>query len=268
MKLAGACTLLTGASGGIGRCLALELARRGSHVALLARDEQRLLSIAQEARGYGVEAHAFPLDLTNSAEHPRLIAAVEGALGGLDILINNAAISSFTSFADSSADSISRLLQVNIDVPLLLTRAALPRMLERGSGHVVNIGSILGSIAFPHFAVYSASKFALRGFSEALRRELSGTDVRVSYIAPRTTLTAMNTDDAMAFMRETGTAIDSPDLVAGAIADAIEADRADTFIGRPESIFVRLNALLPRLVDRALARQRRIAEKLLRVAAP
>ena len=266
MKLAGARVLITGASGGIGGCLALELARRGSHVALVARDARRLTSFARDARAFGVEAHAFPFDLAHCAEYPRLIAEVESTLGGLDILINNAAISSFASFANSSADSIARLLQVNIEAPLLLTRAALPQMLKRGSGHVVNIGSILGSIAFPHFAVYSASKFALRGFSEALRRELSGTGVRVSYVAPRTTATAMNTDDVMAFMRESGTAIDPPDLVARAIAGAIEADRAETCIGRPESVFVRLNALLPRLVDRALARQRRIAEKLVREA--
>lgn len=267
MKLSGARTLLTGASGGIGRCLALELARRGSHLALVARDEQRLAAVAQEARGHGVEAHAVIFDLARGTQHTHLVSEAQSALGGLDILINNAAISSFTSFADSSAEIIERLLRVNIHAPLLLTRAALPRMLERRSGHIVNVGSILGSIAFPHFAAYSASKFALRGFSEALRRELRGKGVRVSYVAPRTTATAMNPDNVMAFMREGGATIDTPERVAREIADSIEANRPETFIGRPENVFVRLNAVLPRLVDRALSRQRRIAEKLLREAA-
>jgi short-subunit dehydrogenase len=264
MNLDGARILLTGASGGIGRCLALELSRRGANLALVARDERRLATVSSEASASGGTALAFPFDLTCSDRYPELVNRVAASLGGITVLVNNAGISSFSTFPAESPETIERLIEVNIRAPLLLSHAVLPRMLQQRAGHIVNIGSILGSIAFPHFTAYSMSKYAVRGFSEALRRELHGTGVRVSYIAPRTTATAMNGATVRAFMRQTGAAIDTPQAVARAIADAIEREKCETFIGRPEGLFVRLNALLPRLVDRALVRQKLIAEKLLR----
>ncbi|MGQ0523218.1 MAG: SDR family NAD(P)-dependent oxidoreductase [Betaproteobacteria bacterium] len=153
---------------------------------------------------------------------------------------------------------------MNVSAPMLLSRAVLPCLLQQRAGHIVNIGSIFGSLAFPHFTAYSATKYALRGFSEALRRELHGTGVRVSYVAPRATATGMNSAAVRAIIRATGAAVDAPQAVARAIAQAMERDRCETFIGTAENIFVKLNALLPRLVDRALIRQKRIAENLLR----
>ena len=264
MKLAGSRVLLTGATGGIGRALALELSRRGAHLALLARDEARLAAVAREAGANGGRVLTFRFDLALRDGHTGIVRQVVGALGGLEALVNNAGISHFSAYADEEPAAIARLIDVNVNGPLLLTRAVLPHFLQQRAGHIVNVGSILGSIAFAHFAAYSASKFALRGFSEALRRELDSTGVRVSYIAPRTTETAMNAGAARAFMAETGAAVDSPEAVARLIADAVEHDRPQVFVGRPESFFVRLNALVPRLVDRALAPRKRIAERLLR----
>jgi short-subunit dehydrogenase len=264
MNFDGARVLLTGASAGIDRCLALELSRRGAHLALVARDERRLATVSSEVCAGGGTALAFPFDLAHSDRYPALVSRVVAALGGITVLVNNAGISSFAPFAGETPEAIERLIAVNVSAPLLLTRAVLPYLLRQRAGHIVNVGSIFGSIAFPHFTAYSASKYAMRGFSEALRRELQGTGVRVSYIAPRTTATAMNGAAVRAFMRQTGAAIDTPEAVARIIADAIEREKCETFIGQPERFFVRLNALLPRLVDRALARQKRIAEGLLR----
>ena len=264
MNFDGARVLLTGASAGIGRCLALELSRRGAHLALIARDERRLATVSSEARASGGTALAVPFDLAHSDRYPELVGKVITALGGITVLINNAGISSFAPFAAETPEAIQRLIDVNVSAPLLLTRAVLPHLLQQRAGHIVNVGSIFGSIAFPHFTAYSMSKYAMRGFSEALRRELQGTGVRVSYIAPRTTATAMNGAAVRAFMRQTGAAIDTPEAVARIIADAIEREKCETFIGQPERFFVRLNALLPSLVDRALVRQKRIAEGLLR----
>lgn len=263
MKLEGSRILLTGATGGIGHSLALELSRRGAHLALLARDERRVDSIAYEARTNGIQAVPIRFDLARCDSYADIARETTAALGGLDALVNNAGVSDFGAFANQRPEAIARLLAVNINAPLLLTRAVLPHFLQQHSGKIVNIGSILGSVAFPHFAAYSASKYALRGFSEALRRELHGSGVHVSYIAPRTTATALNGPAARALMMETGAAVDSPETVAELIADAMERDRREVFIGRPESVFVRLNALFPRLVDRALMRQKRIAERLL-----
>jgi short-subunit dehydrogenase len=120
----------------------------------------------------------------------------------------------------------------------------------------VLVGSIFGSIGFPWFASYSATKFGLRGFAEALRRELHGTGVGVTYVAPRATRTPM----AAAFERMAVAVrmnMDPPAEVATRVVEAIEADVADRYLGFPESFFVRLNALLPRFVDRALRGQSR-----------
>ena len=113
-------------------------------------------------------------------------------LGAIDILINCAGVQNFGFFAEETAADTATLFNVNTIAPIALTNAVLPHMLKKGKGQIVNVGSIFGSIGFPCFASYSASKFALRGFSEALRRELTGTGVGVTYVAPRFTRTAFN----------------------------------------------------------------------------
>ena len=139
-----------------------------------------------------------------------------------------------------------------------------PEQYYSGGGAIVNVGSILGSIGFPHFAAYSASKFALRGFSEALRRELSGTGVGVTYVAPRTTRTAFNSDMLYKVSAESGSAVDDPATVAAIILEAIVHDRDEIYIGWPEKLAVRLNALLPGAVSAAISKQAAAARRLLR----
>jgi len=147
---------------------------------------------------------------------------------------------------------------VNLLAPMWLTRAMLPVMQEQNSGHIVNVGSIFGSIGFAYFTTYSATKFGLRGFSEALRRELADTGIKVSYIAPRAVKTPMNSDVVMRMGEATKMNMDEPELVVAKIIEAIESDKKDAYFGFPESLFVRINALLPRIVDGSLAAQNRI----------
>jgi len=263
MKLAGARILLTGASGGIGRCLALEFARRGARLALLARDASGLEAVSQAVHAVGGSAACVPFDLARRDGHGGVIGRVHAELGGLDVLVNNAGVSRFADFAEDDPGAICNLIDINLTGALLLTRAALPHFVRRGTGHVVNIGSILGSIALPHFAAYSASKFALRGFSEALRREFADARVRVTYVAPRTTATRMNTEAVRELFSANGTAMDRPEQVAAHIVAAVEQERKDVYLGWPERFFVRLNSVLPRLVDGALTRQARVADRLL-----
>ncbi|HET9701210.1 MAG TPA: SDR family NAD(P)-dependent oxidoreductase, partial [Burkholderiales bacterium] len=188
-------------------------------------------------------------------------------LGALDILVNNAGMVGFGGFAAQSPDQIDTLVRTNLTGPLLLTRAALPGMLARGRGQIVNVGSTFGAIAFAHFAAYSATKFALRGFSEALRRELEDTGVGVTYVSPRATRTAANPDAVYRLTEQAGNAVDTPEAIAPLIADAIERGRRALQIGAPESLFTRLNALFPRLVDAALRKQNRAAREVLSGAA-
>lgn len=263
MKLAGARILLTGASGGIGRCLALELARRGARLALLARDPSRLEPVAQAVHAVGGSALCVPFDLVRRDGHTSVVARVNSELGGLDALVNNAGVSRFAGYADDAPEAICNLIDTNLTGALLLTRAVLPHFVRRRAGHIVNVGSIFGSIAFPYFAAYSASKFALRGFSEALRRELAATGVRVTYVAPRTTATSMNSDAVLELFSASKTAMDRPEQVAAHIVAAVARDRKDVYLGWPERFFARLNSVLPRLVDGALSRQARLADRLL-----
>ena len=137
--------------------------------------------------------------------------------------------------------------------PLLMTRALLPGMIDRGHGRIVNVGSMFGSIGFPCFAAYSATKFALWGYSQALRRELAGTGVGVNYVSPRAVKTAFNPPVVHEMAAQGIMRMDEPDRVARAIVQAIEKGRKDVYVGFPESLFARINAVLP---EPALLRRR------------
>lgn len=251
MKLQGTRILITGASGGIGRQLSLLLAQRGAHLLLADRPCDAVQALHTEIVAAGAQAEVLPADL----EQPGAAEQLAQAVGEVDVLINLAGIMSFRLFQNESAQNIARLWQVNVIAPMQLTRALLPAMLQRKSGRIVNIGSVFGSIGFACFASYSANKFAVRGFSEALRRELEGSGVGVTYIAPRYTRTPINAGAASRMAAALKMNMDEPQLVAQHIVRAIEKDARDYYIGFPECLFVRINAILPRVVDVALRKQ-------------
>jgi short-subunit dehydrogenase len=264
MNLHGSRILLTGAGSGIGRCLALALGARGARLMLVGRNIARLNETVHQITASGGNASALAHDLGDPGGHDRLVQSTISSLGGIDLLINNAGISGFGEFARENPAAIDEIININITAPLLLTRAVLPAMLASGKGRIVNIGSIFGSIGFPHFAAYSASKFALRGFSEALRRELADSGVGVTYVAPRTTRTTFNSEALHQLSAASGATIDDPATVAAIIIDAINADRDEVYIGWPEKLAVHLNALLPRLISIAIGKQVAAARNLLR----
>lgn len=255
MQIKGANVILTGAAGGIGSAIATALAIAGSRLLLVDRNQQALSAQAEALSRHGVAAHTLAVDLTQSEDRANVVQQAHARLGEVDILINNAGLLDFTPYESEDPQVIERLIQVNVTAPLQLTRAVVPQMLARQQGRIVNMGSTFGSIGFPYFAAYSASKFALRGFSEALRRELEGTGVGVTFIAPRATRTALNSSAVNRMNEVLKVAMDPPARVASAVVEAIANDRKDVYIGFPESFFVRLNAVLPRVVDNALRRQ-------------
>ena len=194
-------------------------------------------------------------DVTRPEDREAALALTEREWGGLDVLINLAGVLGFGPYQEEDPGLVARLLKVNLEAPMQLTRAILPGMIERGQGRIVNVGSMFGSIGFPLFAAYSASKFALRGFSQALRRELAGTGVGVTYVSPRAVRTPLNPPVVHAMAEHGLMRMDAPEPVALAIVRAIERDRKEAYLGFPEGIFARVNGILPGLVDRALARQ-------------
>jgi short-subunit dehydrogenase len=255
MNLQSQRVLITGAGGGIGRALVRELATRGARLCVLEHSPEAAATLLDELKPLGISPLLAYGDLTQAETRDAALALVERTWGGLDLLINLAGVLDFVRYHEQDPGLISRLIKVNIEVPMQLARAVLPGMIERGHGRIVNVGSMFGSIGFPLFAAYSASKFALRGFSQALRRELAGTGVGVTYVSPRAVKTPLNPPVVHAMADRGLMHMDAPGPVALAIVRAIERDRKESYLGLPEGIFARINGILPGLVDRALARQ-------------
>lgn len=255
MKIAGSTVLLTGASGGIGQAIARQLAARGASLVLVGRNRTRIDAVAEQLRSAQTRVLALAGDIAQPDVPPRIAAQARELSGNVDVLINCAGAQSFSAFVDEPAAAAAALFAVNTVAPINVTHAVLPYMLYDNRGHIVFVGSIFGSIAFPFFASYSASKFALRGFSEALRRELVGTKVGISYVAPRFTKTAFNGGPVVRMANALKMRQDEPDTVAARVIAAIEHGGRNDYLGWPEKFFVRINSLLPRLVDGSLTRQ-------------
>jgi len=259
MQLKNKCILLTGATGGIGKHLALQLARKGANLILVGRDSTKLDSLAQQIHNKGGNAKTLVADFEVPGSVPQLVQQATQQFGNIDILINNAGILDFIQFEDQSPERIAQVINTNVTAPILLAHALLPHFKTNNQGHLVMIGSILGSLGFPHYATYCASKFAVHGFSQALRRELVDTNIAVTYIAPRGVNTPMNDAATLAMLAKTGGNIDEPEKVATIIVKAIEHQKQEVFIGQPESFFAWLNGFMPRVVNLGLKKQAKAA---------
>lgn len=180
--LTGRTALVTGASRGIGAATTRALANAGARVALVARNEGALRALADEIGG---DAIVLPCDLTDAAATERAAADAVTALGGPpDILVSNAGIFELAPLAEMPLDVFERTVQTNLVAPFVLLRAILPRMRERGSGHVVTIGSIADRMVFPENGAYSAAKYGARAMHEVLRAETRGSGVRATLVSP------------------------------------------------------------------------------------
>ena len=252
MQLNGRTALLTGAGGGIGAAMARALSGAGVRLILVGRTAAPLQALATELRGghQPLVADLTTADGRDSVQ--RLCAALPG---GLDILVNNAGISDFGAFEAQPPARLQALIDTNLLAPMLLTQALLPALRRAPRGLIVNVGSAFGAIGHPGFAAYCAGKFGLRGFSEALRRELADSTVGVLYLAPRATATAINSNRVLELNSALGNRVDPPEVVAQALLRQLRRERPRYTLGRPERVFTRLNALLPDLLDRALARR-------------
>jgi short-subunit dehydrogenase len=243
--------LITGASGGIGRELVVALLNEGAWVLLTGRDHAALASVVEHHADRERSA-VFAADITSASDRARLCDFASRWGGGIDMLVNNAAVGDFGFLAAQSAESIETAIATNLTAPIDLCRRLVPRLELSGEAHIVNIGSVFGTIGFAGNCAYSATKFGLRGFSEALRRELADTNIRVHYFAPRATRTAFNNDLVNSLNQALGNVSDEPAAVANRIVQALRDDETELVFGTPEKLFARINALLPRLVDRAL----------------
>jgi short-subunit dehydrogenase len=251
MKAAEARVVLTGASGGIGHASAVALLKAGASVMLVGRSAPRLSAqVRQLLRETGVDAAHLEHRLADLSRAEDLAGlAVLAAGWGCNVLVHNAGLASFGRLQDLPAQDVQAVLHTNLIAPMLLTQNLLPHLLAQPAAQVVCVGSALGAIGLPGYSVYSASKFGLRGFAQALRRELADTAVRVQYLGPRSTRTGFNTEAVAAYNRATGTAMDSPEQVAQELLALMESGAAERFVGYPEKLAVRLNGLAPSWLD-------------------
>ena len=182
----GARALVTGASSGIGREIALELARQGARVLLTARREERLADLAADIEKLGGEAHLVAGDIASAELRGRLFDAAAERFAALDILVNNAGVGAFGPFEGAGEARLRRIMEINFFAAAETTRGALPLLKAGARPIIVNVSSVLGHRAVPGKSEYCASKFALHGFSDAIRAELAG-QVDVLLVSPSTT---------------------------------------------------------------------------------
>jgi len=177
--------LITGASSGIGAATAIYFGQRGYRVVLAARRMDRMEELAQEIQKNGGDAYAFEADVTSDEQVNALIRATLNRYGRIDVLFNNAGFGRlrWLEKLDLQAD-IEPQLQVNLYGAIRIVKAVMPTMISQKSGHIINMASVASYIAPPTYSIYAATKFGLRGFTDALRRELHGHNIHVSGIYP------------------------------------------------------------------------------------
>jgi short-subunit dehydrogenase len=223
MDVAGRTALLTGATGGLGRAIAAAMAERAAVLVLSGRSQEALEGLAAELPGEGHRTIAADLAEPGAAE--KLAAAA----GEVDVLVANAGLPGAGLLSDFTADQVARALRVNLEAPMLMARALVPAMVERGSGHLVFIASLSGKAPSPRTSIYNATKFGLRGFALGLRGDLGPKGVGVSLVSP-------------GFIREAGMFADSgakpppgmgtgtPEQVGAGVVRAIERDKAEVVV--------------------------------------
>ena len=255
MNLREARALVTGASGGIGAAIVREIVGCGGKALITGRDAQSLQQLARSIDPDGKRLAVHVADIARARDRDGLVEAARTWCGGINVLVNNAGVASFGAFAQMHSEDLEQTFVVNALAPMQLCRALSPHLQRQPAAHIVNIGSVFGAIGYPGHTAYSASKFALRGFSEALRRELGDTALRVHYLAPRATRTSFNCAAVEELNEQLAVTTDAPERVAAAVRRMLETGRTEATIGWPEKLFVRINGILPWLVDRSLARQ-------------
>jgi short-subunit dehydrogenase len=187
VRLAGARAIVTGASGGIGRAIALEFAVRGARLVLAARDEHRLDEVAQEIGAHGGSAIIVPTDVTAAGALERLARETVRELGGIDILVNNAGVGLHAGIAEASSADVAAVFALNVLAAAEAIRVVVPTMRAQGMGLIINVSSMAGRIVIPRIGYYSATKFALTAIGDALRMEESHRGIRVMNVFPGTT---------------------------------------------------------------------------------
>ncbi|NJK40152.1 MAG: SDR family NAD(P)-dependent oxidoreductase [Acaryochloridaceae cyanobacterium SU_2_1] len=246
MKIQGKTALITGASRGIGRAIALQLAQQGiEKVILVARDRHRLAEVAAEIANYGPEAVVLPLDLTETVKVNIAIAATWRQHGPIHLLINCAGIAHQTPFIQARLPQVQEELSLNLMGIYTMTHLVARRMASKREGHIINVSSLMGKIGAPTMATYSATKFAILGFTQALRSELAAYNIKVTALLPSLT----DTDMAKNTQRFRWVASMTPERVAQVLVTGLEKESPEILVGWQSHVAVFVNRIAPRILE-------------------
>ncbi|WGW01684.1 SDR family oxidoreductase [Vibrio sp. YMD68] len=261
MKIKNSTILITGATGGIGQAIAIELAHSGAQLILVGRNEQKLMtlkaSLPSENNHTVLIANITTsegLDVINQYarnKHPGSKHARQGQK--IDALINNAGCNDFSLLSHKHSGQIEKEIQLNLIAPILLSQSALTWLNQPGI--ILNMGSTFGSIGYPGYTSYCAAKAGLHRFTESLDRELFSTGIRALYLAPRATKTSLNSDAVNEMNHQLGNQTDDPKIVAQHVVTMLEKEISSKWIGWPEKLFARINQLFPSVVSSAIRKQ-------------
>ena len=249
MNIQGKTALVTGASRGIGRAIALELAQQGvKRLLLVARNRQRLGEVATEIEALGVEAVTLAVDLTQPIEVNIAIAQGWRAYGPIDLLVNCAGVAHQTSFLQSKLPNVQEELALNLMGMYTITRLVARRMANRGEGTIVNVSSLMGKVAAPTMATYSATKFAILGFTKALRSELAPHNIQVLALLPSLT----DTDMVRELKLFRWVVPMTPEKVAKALVAGVRKQSPEILVGWQSHLAVWCDRILPWLLEKVL----------------
>ena len=254
--ISGKVIIITGASSGIGRATALRLAAEGARLVLVARRENLLLELAEEIRKAGGSSLVLPLDMHQRDHVKTMVHSARDHFGRIDVLVNNAAFGYYGTVENTPADIVHEMFEVNFEAPLLASQLVIPIMKAQGSGHIINISSVAGKRGLPLSGIYSATKFAMQGISEALRVELRDSGIHVSVVSPGATESEFGEKIRMGDVSERFKAIgrvQTADEVAAAIVRCIKTPKAEVFPRPGSRLFVWMNAMAPSFVDKLMA---------------
>ncbi len=260
MDLSGKSVLVTGAGSGIGRATAVKLANKGAKLTLTGRREEPLRETARLVEEAGGEARLVAGDVTDPATQERVVQAAVESFGGLDVLVNNAGNVRAGRLEDISAEEVRTQIEVNLLAPVLLTRAALPTLMESGDAAVVNVSSGFGLVGMPFYSTYASTKAGIAHFGEALRRELFGEGVHVMTIYPGATETPMMDNNEAG--PELGFQYESAEDVAEALVAGLEAGELEVVRGAEDrSAMTQMSRENPRELDEQVAQMKGELEK-------
>jgi short-subunit dehydrogenase len=258
-SLRGKTVAITGASSGIGRACAVELARCGAHLVIGARRAELLERVATECRALGVDCTPVVADVTRRDDCAKLIAAAPQ----IDVLVNNAGFAVFDAIESARPDDLEAMMQTNYFGAVWCTQAVLPQMLARRAGTIVNVASIAGLMGYARMGGYCATKFAVVGFSEALRDEVIGRGVRVALVCPGTTETEFFVKAERGKMPAASRLILAvkPERVARKVADAVERGRFRRIVPWTAAAYMKFKELMPGAAHAMFRRASSMLEK-------